>query len=402
MKRSWLIVCLVNFCIAVIMGVLMRLAYVIPIDFNYGYLLHAHSHTVILGWCYLAVYGFLVHQFLSKEEQEKPIYNRLFWITEVAVVGMMVSFPFQGYAFFSILFSTLHIFCSYYAAYLLWKHHQKDNKLESKTLKTALAFMILSTFGVWCLGPAVACGAKDSAFYNSAIQFFLHFQFNGWFVLAVLMVFCNYNRKLGIVFNSKLYQRCLVLYIIGLVLTFALPLGWFYPYVFLKWCNTIGVLLQLLAIYYFFKMLLPALKPIKQKNNSSTFRLYQLALICLVIKILLQVMTIVPEIALVAHSIRNLTVGFIHLIMIGIVNTMLFSFITTTSYFDVKRRSGSLSIGVFLIGFIVMELLLFVQGYCSWRSNPSIPNFAILIMMASLFIAIGLFLLLHHLIKIKK
>ena len=178
MRRSWLIACLINFCIAVMMGVLMRLAYVVPMNFNYGYLLHAHSHTVILGWSYLAVYGFIVRHFLSKKEQEKSVYNRLFWITEVAVIGMMLSFPFQGYAFFSIFFSTLHLFCSYFFCYLLFKNGQFQSIIDKKMLMIALLFMVFSTVGVWLLGPTVASGGKDSVFYHLAIQFFLHFQYN--------------------------------------------------------------------------------------------------------------------------------------------------------------------------------------------------------------------------------
>ena len=53
--------------------------------------------------------------------EDEKFYNRLFWVTQLAVVGMMIDFPAQGYAFVSILFSTLHIFCSYYFCYLIWK-----------------------------------------------------------------------------------------------------------------------------------------------------------------------------------------------------------------------------------------------------------------------------------------
>src|SRR5690606_35939766 len=107
---------------------------------------------------------------------KKPIYNRLFWVTQCAVVGMLFSFPFQGYAAVSITFSTLHIFCSYFFAYLIFKHHKTDNKVTNSLLKMALVFMLLSTIGVWCLGPAVSMLGQASAFYQIAIQFFLHFQ----------------------------------------------------------------------------------------------------------------------------------------------------------------------------------------------------------------------------------
>lgn len=135
------------------MGILMRLNYLIPMDFNYGFLLHAHSHTVILGWCYLAMFGFLVSNFLSKEEFRKPIYNRLFWITEVAVVGMMASFPFQGYALFSIFFSTLHIFAV--IIFVIYCSKTIEKLLQSKVKCWKLPYFLWYfrhwAFGAWDL-----------------------------------------------------------------------------------------------------------------------------------------------------------------------------------------------------------------------------------------------------------
>lgn len=153
---------------------------VLPNNFNYTFLLHAHSHTVMLGWCYLAVYTFIVAHFLPKDFQNKPKYNRLFWLTQFSVVGMAVTFPITGYALYSIIFSTLHILCSYYFVYQIFKDHQSTSIIETKLLKTALIFMLVSTIGVWFLGPIASSGAKDSPFYNTAIQFFQHFQFNRW------------------------------------------------------------------------------------------------------------------------------------------------------------------------------------------------------------------------------
>ena len=156
MKKSWLIVCFINFFIASLMGLLLRLMYVAPVKWvNFPFLMHGHSHTAMLGWVYLMLYGLIVHCFIPKESQKKLIYNRLFWVTQITVLGMMINFPIQGYALFSISFSTLHIFCSYYFCRLVWKDAQPATLPEKQLLKTALFFMVFSTLGVWCLGPAV-------------------------------------------------------------------------------------------------------------------------------------------------------------------------------------------------------------------------------------------------------
>ncbi|MFH6950359.1 hypothetical protein ACHRV6_17825 [Flavobacterium sp. FlaQc-51] len=162
---------------------------------NYSFLLHAHSHVAMLGWVYMTIYVLIVRMFIPKDKSYKPIYNRLFWMTEFTVIGMMISFPVQGYAFFSILFSTAHILLSYVFCVLVWKDCSKENTRERKLLMTAILFLVFSTFGVWCLGPALNMLGKQNAFYQIAIQFFLHFQFNGWFLFAVFALFLKQAKR---------------------------------------------------------------------------------------------------------------------------------------------------------------------------------------------------------------
>ncbi|MCB0446175.1 MAG: hypothetical protein KDD03_01425, partial [Gelidibacter sp.] len=175
MQKKFILVCLLNFLVAASMGLVLRYVFIQPLSLNFRFLTHGHSHVAMLGWVYLMLYLLIVHHFIP---DKKPIYNRLFWITQLAVVGMMISFPLQGYAAISISFSTLHIFCSYYFVRLVWQHHKTTSLPARYLLKACLLFMLLSTIGVWCLGPAVATLGQTSAFYQIAIQFFLHFQFN--------------------------------------------------------------------------------------------------------------------------------------------------------------------------------------------------------------------------------
>ena len=217
MKKSWLLACFFNFFIAAMMGLLLRLMYILPFEgLNFQFLMHGHSHIAMLGWVYLTLYCLIIHFFVPEEIQQKAIFNRLFWITEVAVIGMMLDFPVQGYAFVSILFSTLHIFCSYYFVYLIWKEAKPATFPEKKMLRTALLFMVISTFGVWCLGPAVGLLGKSSAFYQICIQFFLHFQFNGWFQFAVLALFFKQS-KLDL--ELKKFQLCYKLLVTATIMT---------------------------------------------------------------------------------------------------------------------------------------------------------------------------------------
>ena len=132
MSKRLVIICLINFFVAAVMGLALRFSFIESIGLNYRYLTHAHSHVAMLGWVYLMLFTLIVYYFIPNK---KPIYNQLFWLTEISVIGMMVSFPIQGYATISILFSTLHIFCSYYFVYLIWKY-QNGLRAIGKNEKT--------------------------------------------------------------------------------------------------------------------------------------------------------------------------------------------------------------------------------------------------------------------------
>ncbi|CAM4046822.1 hypothetical protein FLAN108750_07430 [Flavobacterium antarcticum] len=401
MKKSWLITCLINFCLAILMAIGLRSAYVFPTNFNYTYLLHSHSHTVILGWCYLAVYTFIVANFIPKKMRDKPKYNRLFWLTEISVLGMAITFPITGYALFSIVFSTLHILCSYYFVFLIFKDHKSKSLIETKLLHAALIFMAVSTIGVWFLGPIASTGAKDSPFYNTAIQFFLHFQFNGWFILAVFALFIHKVQRLKISLSQKTFNQFYLSTVIGIVLTFALPLSWYFDGNLFRTINSIGLLFQFVGMVYFVLLLKPHIKTIFATEQPITKFLYYFAFSCLFLKIIIQSSTAITELAIASHAIRNFTVGFIHLAMIGVVNSFLFAFITQTSLYGIKNKIADIGIMVFLLGFTVMEYLLFSEGLYLFMGNGYHHFYYVSILIATTCIGIGLLVFMGSLLTLK-
>jgi len=393
-KKSWLLVCFANFLIASLMGLLLRWMYVAPIEWvNFQFLLHGHSHVAMLGWVYLMLYGLIFHFFIPKEAQQKPIYNKLFWVTEIAVIGMMVYFPFQGYALFSITFSTLHIFCSYYFCRLVWKDAQPASLLEKQLLRTALFFMVFSTLGVWCLGPAVGMLGKTSAFYQIAIQFFLHFQFNGWFLFAVLALFFH---QLKAKIDPKKFRLFYNLLVVVTVLTLALPVSWFLPHPIFHWINGIGVLLQLLAFFLFIQLLIPHFEPFFNSLRSLEKTVYGFALFSLSLKIGIQLVVLVPELAQVSHQIRNFVIGFIHLTMLGIISGFLLGFLLQNRFLDSSSRLVQWAVRIFLSGFVLTELLLFLQGSYQFYGKGEFPMYYQNLLIASIGLPVGLLMLLIH------
>ncbi|WP_348823423.1 hypothetical protein [Flavobacterium aestuarii] len=391
MKKSWILTCFINFFIASLMGLLLRMMYVAPIEgINFQFLMHGHSHVAMLGWVYLMLYCLIIHFFVSKEDQQKPIYNRLFWVTQFAVAGMMIDFPAEGYAFASILFSTLHIFCSYYFVHLIWKDAKPSTFPEKKMLRTALFFMVFSTLGVWCLGPAVGLLGKASAFYQIAIQFFLHFQFNGWFLFAVLALFFKQS-KINI--EEKKFQLFYNLFVTATVLTLALPVSWYLSSPVFHWINAVGISIQLISLVLFAQLIQTQFQGFFATLSSLEKIVYRFALCSLALKIFIQLAVLVPELAHVSHQIRDFVVGYIHLTMLGIITGFLFAFALQNGFLNVQHKIQKWGVKIFLLGFVATELLLFLQGTWLFLNNVSFPDYYFNLFIASIPLPLGLLLL---------
>ncbi|MBF4471010.1 hypothetical protein [Flavobacterium sp. HJJ] len=391
MRKSWILVCFINFFIASLMGLLLRWMYVAPIEgVNFQFLMHGHSHVAMLGWVYMMLYCLIFYSFIPKKAQEKPIYNKLFWVTEIAVIGMMIDFPAQGYAFLSILFSTLHIFCSYWFCYLVWKDAEPAALPEKKMLRTALFFMLLSTAGVWCLGPAVGLLGKASAFYQIAIQFFLHFQFNGWFLFAVLALFF---KQAKLIFDEKKFSLIYNLFVCSTVLTLALPVSWYLSNPVFHWINAIGVVLQLVSAVLFIHHIKPQLTVFFPNLSALVKTVYGFALFSLALKIIIQLVVLVPELAQVSHQIRNFVIGYIHLTMLGIITGFLFGFTFQNSFLNPKKIIQKWGMNLFLLGFVATEILLFLQGIWLFLNKGSFPDYYLNLFLVSIFLPVGLLML---------
>jgi hypothetical protein len=399
MKKYWILICFINFFIAALMGLLLRLMYVAPVEWiNFQFLLHGHSHVALLGWVYLILYSMIIHFFLPKKVQQKPIYNRLFWVTQIAVIGMMIRFPAEGYSILSIAFSTLHIFCSYYFCRLIWKDSQPASLPEKQLLRTALFFMVLSTLGVWCLGSAVGLLGKASPFYQIAIQFFLHFQFNGWFLFAVLAIFF-YQLKASI--NEKKFRLFYNLLVASTILTLALPVSWFHSNPIFYWINGIGVVLQLVSFLIFIKIIQPHFQAFFSSLKSIEKIVYGFALFSLALKIGIQLVVLVPELAQVSHQIRNFVIGYIHLTMLGIITGFLLGFALQNAFLNGKTFLVNWGIKIFLLAYVLTEFLLFIQGIYLYFNIGEFPMYQQNLFITSMGLPVGLFMLIISIFKLK-
>ena len=181
--------------IAALIGLLLRSYFVWPQAFNFRFMLHAHSHAMLLAWLLGALILIIYQQWEIKLSQStKILFNGL----ALSVVGMLCSFPFQGYAAISISFSTLHLWLSYALFYRLFRA-LKNRGPSAKLLRTGILLFYLSSLGPYCLGPLMANEMQSSPWYDQAIYFYLHFLYNGsfFFFLKGILLFFSLHCLLG-------------------------------------------------------------------------------------------------------------------------------------------------------------------------------------------------------------
>ncbi len=287
--------------IAAVIGLSLRYFFVSPLSFNFQFVLHAHSHLMLLGWLFNALLLLIYRQW----NIEMPsVHRKLFLGLGFCVLGMLLSFPFQGYALFSILFSTLHLWVSYVLLFKIWK--LTFNKgLPGKLVKVGIVFFLLSTIGPYSLGPMMANNMHDSPWYTQAIFFYLHFQYNGAFFFFMLAFIVEKWLKS----NSNLNENTFVgLMTTGAILTWSHTLDFSFDFIWLNAVGGLGSVLQMIAGWMLFKNI--------HTNKLKGFTLLISGM--LAAKLTFQLFGSIPAIADAAVENRFYLIAWLHFVFLGI------------------------------------------------------------------------------------
>lgn len=382
------------FLVVALMGVLLRLYVVTSLPFNYKFLLHAHSHTALLGWVYLGLTTLIYKIFLSEAEKPK-LYKRIFIFTNVCILGMMVTFPIQGYALFSIIFSTLFLFASYWFSWFAMKNipQKFKNRFSWKLIKTALLYLVLSSIGPWAIGGVMATLGPESIWYKTSIYFYLHFQYNGWFILALLGVLFYILEEKGIVFNPQKLKSFFLLLNFGVLFTVFLSVLWFTPPIIFYILGFIGAVAQALAFFDLYFLLKEHFPILKKSVQPRAFFLLKIAGGLMVVKTLMQIFSAFPYVANLAFHLKDFVIGYLHLVFLGIVITTLLAFL---KYFEMLRLPKSF-VAIFLLAFVTTESLIFYKAIAFWLGLPFFQYYYLcLAILSCLFpLAVGILFFKH-------
>lgn len=390
---------LLFFLIAAGMGLLLRWAFVGELPWmHYRFWVHAHSHVAMLGWLYLGLYALLLRHLVSENRRDKPAYRWNAALTALSVAGMAIAFPVQGYGAWAIAFSTLHGVLSYHWAWHLWR----DNRAEGLTRQFtawAIVFLVLASLALWALPVIIGMGYQGKALYYMAVQWYLHFQFNGWLIFACLALFFHWTREAGALWPPSFGGWFLRLMIVSCFLTYALAIAWSHPGLWVFIVNSAGVIVQLAALIVLIAGIRKVLPAMERLADRWTKLLLGMAAGSFILKIAIQSVVVVPYVATISFTIRNFVLGFIHLILLGVVSFFLFAQARHLGWLSLRRMANRVGLILLLIGFVGTECWLFLQGTLFWGARGFLPAYYEVLFALSVFLPLGVLLLLFDQVR---
>jgi hypothetical protein len=353
-KLQQILICaaFINLLIVALMGVFLRsFPFLSSFPLTYKNILHGHSHFAFGGWLMPVLFGLMLKNFPQLHHRISYNHWRNISIIMLAsAYGMLLAFPVQGYKAVSIFFSTLSILGNSYMAVVIWKALKGENiSVAAQFLKAGVFYMVLSSLGPFATAPLIAMGKSGTPIYYDAVYFYLHFQYNGWFLFAVLAFIYQYLERKGIDTNGK---RVFWLLNLCCIPTYFLSVLWHQPPVIFHIIGGASALLQYGALV----LLLRDVRMMPLKNKLVKF-LVHVSIVSLALKMLLQLASAWPLVADLAYLYRNFVVAYLHLALLGCISLFLIGWSIRSFEVAVTPSLGA-GITLFMIGFVCTEVLL--------------------------------------------
>src|SRR5690606_38711009 len=224
----WLRFSVLNFFIVAILGVIMRykIAYSLPIV-DQKFMQEAHSHFAFYGWITQIIYVLIIrylYGILPAETLKK--YNILLIINAVAAYVMIPSFIYNGYFSVSIAASTAALLTSFAFFFFLLRDLRGTRDLIKPWFLAGLFFAVISSAGVFNLSYMMATENMNQTLYLASTYYYLHFQYNGFFIFCCIGFLMLSLKNIGAVITEKDNNLIFWLMFIGCVIGYGLSVLW--------------------------------------------------------------------------------------------------------------------------------------------------------------------------------
>lgn len=363
-KRSWIRLALVNLSVVALLGALLRSKMLFSLRFiDQKHLINAHSHFAFGGWVTLSLFVLFIYKLLPVELQARKSYKYILWGIALTSWGMALTFPFMGYSLVPIVLSTLFIFITYWFAWVFIKDLYRSPL--SKTVRllalSAALCLVISSAGPFTLAYVLATDSANAILYRDSIYTYLHFQYNGFFTLGVFALFFQHLLQRAKPSSLTPMHRFAALLSASVVPSLFLSLLWHPDNGAFMVLALVGCALILGSLIYFFRIARFGTGAQLYTHPFATV-FWHFAMLSFVVKTLLQMGTIVPDLGNTIFGYRPIIIGFLHLVFLGFVSFYLLSRHIDEGIFNRQSPFAKGALSLFAFGIIAQEVVLMIQG----------------------------------------
>jgi len=399
--KKWIRISVLNFIVVAVLGALLRYKIAFSLPFiDQSNLLHTHSHFAFAAWVSQALMAFMVYRLsfystvVNFHRYRLPLYINLF-----SSIGMLCSFPFQGYGAVSISFSSLQIVGSIIFMVYIWRDCLRAER-KSVMMQWFIAASFLNVFsaiGPMALSYMMATNQIGQQWYLGSIYFFLHFQYNGWFGFTILGLISEVLEVSGV--TKKKLHNLFLLFLISCFPAYFLSIMW------MKTGQVVYIIAVIAAFIQFFSWCWMAYYILKGHKLKPTgpllgYHIILLSLLAFSIKFVLQLGSTIPALSKLAFGYRPVVIGYLHLVLLGFVSLFIIGYAVRLETVNINKWAKS-GIAILIIGVIANELTLFVEGVAA-IAGSLIPGVKLILLIVSLVILTGLIMIRTSMGKLQK
>ncbi|MEO7045129.1 MAG: hypothetical protein ABI091_07445 [Ferruginibacter sp.] len=359
----WIKIVLISLLIVATLGVVLRykILFSLPIV-NQKNLLHGHSHFAFAGWVTQCLMVLLVRYLVHKNGQS--IYKKYRWVLNAnlfTAYGMLIAFPIEGYGLYSIIISTLSVFVSYVFAWMYWKDINKIKEASPAHgwFKVAVLLNAFSSIGAFSLAFMMVAKVTKPEWYLAAEYFYLHFQYNGWFFFGCMGLFTAFLTRFNI--PSIPLKKIFLLFALAIVPAYFLSTLWMPLPMWVYILVVISAVAQVVAWIWLLKILQQNKLLLKNAFSKRAKNILMLPALALTAKLLLQLGSTVPSLSQLAFGFRPIVIGYLHLVLLGVISLFLLGYMITENFIQ-ENRTLKIGIVIFACGVILNEVILMTQG----------------------------------------
>ena len=369
-KFNWTRIILINLCLVALLGTVMRYKIAFPFPhFEQKYLQEAHSHFAFSGWITQVIFLLIVRLFrnnLGVINEKK--YQWLMIANVLSAYGMLISFAIQGYGPFSITLASASLLIGYIFSFFAYRDASRlSPEHPSKNwIKAAIVFGIISTAGTIVLSHMMVTRQYDNATYLGSIFFYLHFQYNGWFIFACIAILLDSVK--AVLLKTNLTRQAFWAFFIANIPAFFLSTLWAHLPVWLFVIVVLSAFVQVLGWWYFIRTMWTNKTAIVAMFPKLVNGLLIIISLAFTLKLFLQLVSTIPYVSKLAFGFRPIVIAYLHLVLLLIISIFLLSYLYGTRLIRINRLT-TVGLVIFTCGAILNECALAAQGIAAFSYN---------------------------------